>query len=280
MDWVAAAEEFLGKHGWGARGRNLGVSRMFGTGDIGSCVRNAHVAALRPRGVISGFLTIVPGAGVVYIPPIAAKVPPQRVRLRVSSELLTNGAIFSAYMTRDSLRSLVIEDVLVWNGSDVWSTRKFSDRWNNLLAEFAATHFRSDPVLQGCRVTFAIYCTPNTLTEPDEKHVIELVPEAAGSKRLIWMPPRSVPTVPAVDTETAPKSKEQSYSVQKEAGMGPDVYAVYKGTARLGLALVRTLAISKALRLACGPVGSVAVPVRAELNKTFEKYEILEVLSA
>lgn len=278
MDWVAAAEEFLGKHGWGARGRNLGVSRMFGTSDIPSCVRNAHVAASRPRGVISGFLTIVPGTGVVYIPPIAAKVPPQRLRLRVSPQLLANGAIFSAYMTRESPRSLVIEDVLVWDRADVWSTRKFSDRWNNLLAEFAASHFRSDPILQGCAVTFATYCAPNTLNEPDEKTVIELVPESAGVKRLIWMPPRVAPAAVSSDT-TVPATKEQQYSVQKEAGMGPDVYAVYKGATRLGLALVRTLAISKALRLAGGSVGSGAVPVRAELNKTFEKYEILEVLS-
>jgi hypothetical protein len=280
MDWVAAAEEFLGKHGWGARGRNLGVSRMFGTGDIGSCVRNAHVAALRPRGVISGFLTIVPGTGVVYIPPIAAKVPPQRLRLRVSSQLLTNGAIFSAYMTRESPRTLVIEDILVWNGTDVWSGRKFSDRWNNLLAEFAAAHFRSDTILQGCAVVFATYCAPNTLSEPDEKHVIELVPEAAGVKRLIWMPPRAAPVLTPASEADVPAMKEQQFSVQKEVGMGPDVYAVYKGATRLGLALVRTLAISKALRLACGPVGGAAVPVRAELNKTFEKYEILEVLSA
>ena len=276
MDWIAAAEEFLGKFGWGARGRNLGVSRMFGTGDTASCVRNSHVAALRPRGVLSGFLAVVPGAGVVYIPPIAAKVPPQRLRLRVSSQLLANGAVFSAYLTRESPRSLIIEDVLVWDGADVWSIRTFSDRWNNLLAEFAGTHIRSDPLLQGCTISFASYCAPNKLTEPGEKHVVELVPEAAGSKRLIWMPPRSPPTT--ATPATSATTLVEPFTVQKEAGMGPDVYAVYKGSTRLGLALVRTLAISKALRLAISPAKNT-VGVRAELNKTFEKYEILEVLA-
>lgn len=273
MDWVAAAEEFIGKYGWGARGRNLGVSRMFGTGDIASCVRNTHVARLRPRGILSGFLAIVPGAGVVYIPPIAAKVAPQRMRLRVSEELLETGAVLSAYLTRESPRCLVIEDVLVWKGQNVWHTRTFSDRWNNVMAEFVEKHFRSDTMLQGFDVKLAEYTAPNILEEPDEKQVVELVPEATGVKRLIWMPPR-------VDAAHAAPSVAESgggYTAQKEAGMGPDVYAIYKGATRLGLALVRTLAVSRALRLAMGPAQTV-VPVRAELNKTFEKYEILEVL--
>jgi hypothetical protein len=60
--------------------------------------------------------------------------------------------------------------------------------------------------------------------------------------------------------------------------MGPDVYAVYRDETRLGLALVRTLTISKALRLAMVP-GATSVPIRAEHNKTFDKYEVLEVIA-
>jgi hypothetical protein len=36
MEWVAAAEEYIGSFGWGGRGRNLGVSRIFGEGDKAS----------------------------------------------------------------------------------------------------------------------------------------------------------------------------------------------------------------------------------------------------
>lgn len=277
MDWVAAAEEFLGKFGWGARGRNLGVSRMFGTGDTNSLVRNAYVGTHRPRGILSGFLVVVPGGPVVYIPPIAAKVPPQRLRLRLSAAVLGSGAVFSAYMTRETPRACVLEDVLVWNGADVWSSKTFHDRWNNVLQEFVTAHFRADPVLQGFEVKLASYVSANRLTEPDDKHVVELIPDAPAVKRLIWMPPRAAPIVPA-HTESG-EGGGAVFTAQKEAGMGPDVYAVYKGTTRIGLALVRTLAISKALRLAMGPAKNI-VPVRAELNKTFEKYEILEVLAA
>ena len=275
MDWVAAAEEFLGKFGWGARGRNLGVSRMFGEGDKTSLSRNTYMAAIRPRGVLSGFLAVVPNVGVVYVPPIAAKVPPQRLRLRVSDELYTGGAIFSAYLTRDSPRRLVIEDVLVWNEEAVWSTRKFSDRWNNILSEFVANHFRSDSVLQGCNVELASYVSPRMVNEPGEKEVLEFVPEAAGVKRYIWMPPRL--TVVSTATSTAaPASAEEAYTARKETGMGPDVYAIYRDETRLGLALVRTLGVSKALRLASS--AAPIIRVRAEHNKTFDKYEVLEVL--
>lgn len=268
MEWVAAAETYLGKFGWGARGRNLGVSRMFGEGDKASLSRNTLTIAIRPRGVLSGFLAIVPGTGVVYIPPIAAKVPPMRLRLRVSDTLLASGAVFSAYLTRDAPRRLVLEDVLVWGDEAIWNTKSFGDRWNKYMSDFVNNHFRSDPLLQGCEVELADYVAPAKVGEPDEKSVVEFVLNAPNSKRLIWMPPRAAP---------APPSHDSDYHVQKEAGMGPDVYAVYKKTERLGLALVRTLPVSRALRLAAGVVGS-SVKVRAEHNKTFDKYEILEVL--
>ena len=34
MDWVAVAEEYIGKFGWGARGKNIGVSRMLNDSEI------------------------------------------------------------------------------------------------------------------------------------------------------------------------------------------------------------------------------------------------------
>lgn len=272
MEWVASAEEYIGKFGWGARGRNLGISRMFGEGDKASLSRNKLAVAVRPRGLLSGFLAIVPGGQVVYIPPIAAKVPPMRLRLRISPEIAEAGAVFSAYVTRDVPRRIVLEDVLAWRGESVWHTKPFQERWNNLLGEFTAKHFRNDPVLQGFEVELARYIRPCETEEPDEKTVLEFVPDAPGNKRLIRIPVR--PTVEA----TAPVQSAGVYTARKEAGMGPDVYAVYREETRLGLALVRTLAVSKALRLAMTP-GKTSVPIRAEHNKVFEKYEVLEVLA-
>lgn len=274
MEWVATAEEYIGSFGWGARGKHLGVSRMFGEGDKASLSRNKMVAALRPRGLLSGFLAIVPGCGAVYIPPIAAKVSPQRMRLRLSSRLLSEGAVFSAYLTRDSPRRLILEDVLVWRGEAVWNTRTFSDRWNNIMNMFVMQDIKDDPIIQGFNLELANYVSLASLENPGDRHVVEFVPDERGQKRLIWMPAAAAitHTKPTASAEVSKKSME-NFTARKEAGMGPDVYAVYRGDERLGLGLVRKLAISKALR------SHSNTQIRAEFNKGFDKWEILEVLS-
>jgi hypothetical protein len=268
MEWVATAEEYIGKFGWGARGKNLGVSRMFGEGDKASLSRDKCVAAVRPRGILSGFLAVVPGCGVVYVPPIAAKVQPLRLRLRISDAVLRDGAVFSAYLTRETPRRLVLEDILVWQGRDVWSSMPFHERWSSLMKQFVGSEFRVDEMLAGCKVELASYVSLSALEDPGEKAVVEIVPDAPRNKRLIWMPASAAPP-PAIEGDA-------TYTARKEAGMGPDVYAVYRGEVRLGLALVRTLAISKALRLS----GKSAIPIKAVHNKVFDKYEVLEVCAA
>jgi hypothetical protein len=333
MEWVAAAEEYMGAFGWGARGKHLGVSRMFGEGDKASLSRNKWYASVRPRGVLSGFLVLLPnsGATAVYLPPIAAKIQPQRLRLRVSPAVAESGAVFSAYLMRGATseqpRRLVLEDTLVWNGEPVWSTTPFRDRWNRITRSFVTEHFTADTRLQGFTFELAHYVPLAHVKEPDERSVLEFVPDVENQKRLIWMAPRAADHA-APEKEKAPRNTVRTsetpvlqtkvlesvaaivaaagsggtpagiaaaspppqkpgasataaatatFIVKKEAGMGPDVYAVYRGDERLGLALVRTLAVSKALRLAAGREGSTA-HVRAEFNKAFDKYEILGLM--
>jgi hypothetical protein len=221
-----------------------------------------------------------------------------RLSPRVSE---SGGAIFSAYIARPAEhggpRRCVLEDVLVWEGKDVWNTQPFRTRWNGIMKEFYDRHFLSDMRIQGGTVFEAANYSSVTATllagEPDERTVLEFVPDAAGQKRLIWIQ-RSVSVAPALvapvtllpsvaKAELARKEKPagslvsqataSQFSVKKEAGMGPDVYAVFRGTERLGLALIRTLAVSRALRLA--GIGETPVPARIEFNKAFEKYEVL-----
>ncbi len=166
---------------------------------------------------------------------------------------------------------------------------------------FVTQEFKADPVLQGCTVELATYTALSALAEPTEKQVVEFVPDDPGNKRLIWKAPDGVavavaaPVPPTISstcsftsgvvatttaTAAATATTAPGFVAKKEAGMGPDVYAVYKnGVERVGLALVRTLAISKALRLAI-TAEKTEVPIKAVFNKTFEKYEVLEVLSA
>jgi hypothetical protein len=296
-----AAETYISNKGWGARGKNLGVSRMFGDNDKQSLSRNTWFVAMRPRGLISGFLAILPnGGGAVYLPPIAAKIQPQRLRLRVSEDLRRDGAIFSAYMTHDNPRQLILEDVLDWRGEPVWSTKSFKERWDVYMRDFLTNMFINDVPLQSFTVTIADYKSLSATCAPNDRQVLEFIPDAASTKRLIWSPttrhevslrkpivrntviteePAETSALPALPTIVSklPESASASTSfiVKKEAGMGPDVYAIYRGAERLGLALVRTMAISRALRLACGTVEGAEIAVSAEYNKTFNKWEVL-----
>jgi len=280
MDWVATAEEYIGKHGWGARGKALGISRMYSENgaDKATIGKEKVVASLRPRGILSGFLAVVPNLGyAVYLPPIAARTGPQRIRLRLSQQVLADGAIFSAYFNK--ARQLVLEDVLTWKGASVWHTKPFKERWETIMADFANNHFRPMLELQGVTIKLAEYTSVNQIRAqmPDANSVIEFVLNGANSKRIIWIPPKMEPT-PV--TQTAKESAAGApdapgadiFKVKKE--LGPDVYSVWRGDENLGYGLVRTLAISKALRLA----NLDMVTVVANYNKQFDKWDIQSVV--
>jgi len=273
QDWVAAAEEYVGNNGWGARGKTLGISRMYSENGADKALirKEKVVASLRPRGILSGFLAVVPNLGyAVYLPPIAAKMGPQRLRLRLSPAVLKDGAIFSAYFNRH--KQLVIEDILTWQGSPVWHTKPFKERWERTIADFAANHFKSMLELQGTEIVLAQYTSVNQLQaqEPDANHVVEFVLNGANTKRIIWIPPKVEPATQAVKESVL---DADVFKVKKE--MGPDVYSVWRGEERLGLGLVRTLAISRALRL----VNLDEIQVIAEHNKQFDKWEIKSVVT-
>ena len=286
MEWVAAAEEYVGKNGWGARGKTLGISRMYSENGADKALirKEKVVASLRPRGILSGFLAVVPNLGyAVYLPPIAAKMGPQRIRLRLSTQVLKDGAIFSAYFNKT--RQLVIEDVLTWQSAPVWHTKPFKERWERIVADFAANHFKPMLELQGTEIILAQYTSVNQVQaqEPDVNYVVEFVLNGSNTKRIIWIPPKiepapttqaaKEPTPDGVKTHDGVKTPGANiFKVKKE--MGPDVFSVWRGEERLGLGLVRTLAISRALRLA----NLDEIQVVADHNKQFDKWEIKTVI--
>jgi len=265
MESVNAAEEYMGNFGWGPRGRNIGVSRMMT--DKSSIASAKVVASVRPRGILSGFLVIVPSTGyAVFVPPVAAKVRPFRIRMRCPESVWDDGALFSAYLRRD--KRLVVEDVLGWQGKPVWNTMKFSERWK-LMESFLAT-WHPDTALQGVTIEPANYVSLSNLAEPDEHSVVEFVPEAPNQKRLIW-----IPNTEAKEQKAQPVKSEASLVAKRETAMGPDVFSVWRGEEKLGLALVRTLAISRALRTAAG----TTIPIEAVWNKGFDKWEIVKIMT-
>ena len=314
MEWVDTAEEYIAQHGWGARGRNNSASRLLHDGERQSIARGKWVAGLRPRGVLSGFLAIVPRAGyATFLPPLTVKLAPQRIRLRISDELVEQGAVFSAYMTRE--RRLVVEDVLVWKGDPVWYTVPFHKRWNEIIHVFGTQEWRADLDYQGLSIELATYTPLSAAKEPDASSVVEFVPNLPNQRRLIWIPGRDAtgtggattspvparsagaaptpqqtiavkPVAPSAPIVLATSSPRQAPTptptptaaaglvAKKEALMGPDVYSVWRGGEKLGLALVRTLAISRALRVCTAET----IRIEATWNKQFDKWEVVEIL--
>jgi hypothetical protein len=187
MEWLTNAEDYLGRFGWGASGR-MGISRMFTEQDKVTMGKENVVASLRPRGILSGFLAVVPTFGyAVYIPHMSSKLRPLLLRMRLSDTLIQEGAIFSAYLTRDN--TLIVEDAIVWGKQTVWTKHTFAERWMRYVKELFQ-QFTPDRELQsGISIRPAEHTTLQALQEPSENQLIEFIPNTANTKRILWMRP-------------------------------------------------------------------------------------------
>ncbi len=255
---IHQAVSTLARYGWGPQGRTLGISKMFQDADVALLKSQKAVAALRPRGILSGFLVITEKAA-VFVPPPTGRQQPYIIRLRLSLAFGGGGYVFSAYGDNGDI---VLEDVLVWEGRGVFAEKGFAERWE-LVGQFMGG-WQPDNALQGCTIRFAEYMALTELLtqEPEERQVVEFVPLAANAKRLVWVP-------------AAEEAKGSTWLARREALVGPDIYSLWTttGEKQPQHALVRTLAVSRALRL--HPAAEFRV--NAVWNKMFERWEILGV---
>ena len=262
MDWKNQADEYLGSYQLGINGKYIGISRMMKTEDVAILSTKKVVANIRPRGVLSGFLVIVPNLGhAVFLPPTASKIRPSIIRMRCSKFLLENGAIFSAYVTKDN--TYVIEDIIIWNNTNVWATLPFEERWNKIMNDCVKSHILHDSFLHS-NIELAKYVPLEKLEMCSENAVMEFVPNEARQKRLIFIVAKDSPVV-----------QECTVVAKKDINTGPDVYTLWRSGEKLGYGLVRTMAMSKALR----NMTVEEISVKIEWNKQFNKWEIIEVIS-
>jgi hypothetical protein len=256
------ALQYIGQHGWGVQGRMLGISRMFQNNDISFLKKSAMVASFRPRGILSGFLAVIPSTKTIwYLPPVGGKIQAKQIRMRLTHELLRDGAILSCYWNGTDL---VLEDALMWRGVNVWQTMTFQQRWDSVMKEFSA-NWQPDVSLQGCIIRFTEYMSLEQIQKPENRDVIEFIPNTTNSKRLIWVP-----------TEESEEKSFEIYTVRREAIVGPDIFSVWSNAMeRLGIAYIRTLAMSRQLRL----YPQNEFKVKTQWNKMFERHEIVGILS-
>jgi hypothetical protein len=267
-DALTAATAYIARFGWGTQGKMLGISKMFHENDTVLLKRGKVVASYRPRGVLSGFLAVTPALrAAVYIPPISGKMQHRVLRLRLSDELLREGAVLSCYWNGDEL---VLEDVLAWGSQSIWHSHAFEDRLGVFMRKFCED-WQPDPVVQECRIRLAEFTSLTDLQPSGDREVVEFVPNAPNTKRLIW--------APAAGEESATAEPVNlTLLARRESAIGPDIFTLWGaatsgGQEKVGMALVRTLAISKILRLH----PSTEFPVQTIWNKRFERHEIVGV---
>ena len=308
---IQAAEQYLASFGLGqqqalmlethastlgvGKVRPLRLSRLLQDADLSVIRSNQGSMAVRPRGVMSGFLVIQEFHS-MYVP---FKGRPEQVRLRVSDDM-RKGTVLMAYKQQ---QGLVLEDVIVWKGGLVWTSKTFPERWF-LLNKFFTNHATLDQALQRMSIRPVTFVQPTAAPAFDAKSVLEWIPHAPGQRRLLFVPNgediapvqiepvltlqtvvterlRSVLTsLPVLAQTTAAPKPQSTQSVgttilAKRDPSGPDVFQLWRGSESLGMALIRTMAISKALRLAKGE----EIPVEAVLNNKFHKWEIINVQS-
>lgn len=289
-NWIQNAENILTEYQWGAHGRFLGISRMFKEEDLYYLQKGKFVASLRPRGVLSGFLVIAPTMEcAVYIPPLSARIGPKCIRMRVKP--FKKPTIFSVYWSNES--QLLLEDVLVWDGEPVWFSKSFEIRWNVIMKEFIGTWLKSDPVFQGITIECTKYQSLSTIEQPTSNTVVEFTPIDSKKKRWIWINSRIQKETGRVTEKATEKVTERltenkfvkehtrelpvssnEWIAKKESESGPDVYSIVRSGENQGYGLVRTLAISRALRNS----NADEIPVKVTWNSNFSKWEILEVM--
>ncbi len=211
------------------------------------------------------------------------------LRLRVDPQFYAAGAgvtVFAATMCPAS-RELLMEDVLMWKGADVGNSLTFTKR-SDLLSQWLDHYCEVDArLIGGLQVRAAAWTSLDAVT-PDG--VWEFQQDEAGRRRLMWLPPRAstvadsvasleaIPASPFVPTTTTP-SPEEIPNIQidtlvaiatKEAG--PEQWSLKSSDGiSLGRALIRTFAVSAALRSCSSGVAHVTV----EWNPQFSKWEVL-----
>lgn len=218
------------------------------------------------------------------------------LRIRVDPQFFAPGTgltVFAATLSASS-RHLWIEDVLLWKGRNVTAMESFTARWRLAVQWLEHYCIVDTKLLGGLRLEMARW-QPLDAVKPEG--VWELMADAPGSPRLLWLPRNSdrTPTLgpePMSSAMTAALDDDRIQLVSdvpvaavpataptgpliavgtRETG-GPDLWNLASADGvSLGRALIRRMAVSTALRTATNKTQRVEV----SWNATFKKWEVL-----
>jgi len=301
--WMSAQE--LGpQSGW--RFANMLSSKSLGV------VKHAPMfVSKRPGPARTGYLCFyAPLKVAIYIEDVPVDPKICILRMRHSPSIYaTGGAIFAATLSVPE-STLWIEDVLFWEGRNLWSSQSFTQRWT-VLKRWFETDWAEDTAIQRGLVIKPRQPLPLSSFKPEAGDVWEFIPDDNSRRRLIWKDKRLNQVVlnsypqkpkPRVERRVEPAEIEETQeqtsktvqagildtyfpslisrsdgslvAIAKKDLTGPDVYSLFTADAKpLGIAVIRKMALSHAMRTHC----TEKTLVRVEWNSSFDRWEILDV---
>jgi len=179
---------------------------------------------------------------------------------------------------------LQIEDLLIYEGKDLWTTQTFSDRWTQMR------HFWNRlPAIQPLLAITPRIVEPISLEDWEQAYDASLSwiiqPDGARSQRFYWwdsVTPKKEVVYRAPTLTRAPEIQVQVCALAKpytKIGL-PDAYQLEAGdNSFIGIASIATMALSQQMRVLCKSETDSA-HVEVVWNEEFRKYQITKVLSS
>jgi hypothetical protein len=211
------------------------------------------------------------------------------LHIRVDPYLwLSPGIIYAATLSATE-KTIHVEDLLMYNGINYFTTKKFSERWLTLQNSLHEDLFLDEELQSGLQMKLRDIRPLNAIQPVG---VWDIIPEEAGRRRYLWIggnkrknvvsnyssvdvPSSSVPIVTAAASSS---SSLASNTMMAMKGAFPDQYFLTQANQKKGMAIIRDHEISKNLKQATKT--SSEVRVRVCLSPEFDgSYEIMEILS-
>lgn len=237
-----------------------------------------------------GFLMFLPNQPAIFMMTRPSgrdkKIPAWTLRMRTDVTLGDGGGTMLIGTLDKIQHTLRLEDVWVWKGEDLYTTKTFSQR-REFMKRFVEESWTPDARLMGgIKVSLANPKPLASLATTERCFSVDLIPELPGRRRFWFMldapvvtpsviPPSVIPmfrtNAPVLhSTGIKEQGRVKAYAVPLESL--PDVYDLFlENNTPLSRAAVQQIGLSQQLRTS----KEKRIPVFAEWQPEFGRYEII-----
>jgi len=180
---------------------------------------------------------------------------------------------------------LQIEDMIVYQGKDIWSHDRFSERWNK-LREFWSSLPPHQPLLAFKPQIVKPYTIEQWAENYDSSIYWIIQHDQYKQPRWFWKDTVTIPTKPFI--EYIPPKLKRSADIPTVLCAAcspytkiilPDTYSLTSQEGQsLGIASIPTIELSQTLQQTFTDKSLTFVPVEVQWNESFKKYQIITIL--